>query len=218
MFKKLRKIATTRAAGIFIYWVIRLYSATFRLKVENENQWLEELEQGNSFMICLWHQQLFIAPLFLARYRKYRLCVMISKSLDGDIATRVVEASGAFVVRGSSSRGGRAALKEMIEALRERRLAAHILDGPRGPAGIVKDGVISMAHQAEAAVLPAAVLADRAWFLKSWDRFMIPKPFAKVTMRYQPKVKFPALKAEEDFENQRKMLENIMLPFLQLDK
>jgi lysophospholipid acyltransferase (LPLAT)-like uncharacterized protein len=215
MFKKVRQLARTKLAGTMIYGAVRLYSMTFRLKVENEAQWRDYLEQGGKVLICLWHQHLIIAVLFLSRYKKYNPSVMISRSLDGDIATRVAEAGGFFSVRGSSSKGGSAALKEMISRIKQYRMGAHILDGPRGPAGIVKSGVIAMAYSADAVIVPGYAIADRAWYMNSWDRFVIPKPFARITVHFCQKIILPPLKDEEDFENQRKSLENIMRPHLQ---
>lgn len=216
MFKEVRKLAQTKIIGAVFYGVIRLYSVAFRIKIENESKWLDYLKQGGKVLICFWHQHLFIAVWLLSRYKKYHPSVMVSKSLDGDIATRIVEAAGGFSVRGSSSRGGRAALKEIISRIKQYRLAGHILDGPQGPAGIVKDGAISMAHGADAAIVPLCVKANRAWYLKSWDRFMIPKPFARVTVDFYPKIILPPLKNEEDFEKQRKSLEKMMQPILHL--
>jgi len=214
MFKKLRRLAATPTAGFLLYGLIRLYSATFRVKMENEPQWVEELKRGGRVLICLWHQHFFIAVKFLAKYRKYRPCVMISRSLDGDIATRIVEAGGVAVARGSSSRGGKAAMREMIEMLKVRKLGAHILDGPRGPAGIVKGGAIAIAHGAGAAIVPAYVQADRAWYFRSWDRFFIPKPFAKIKIYFYPKIHLPRLQNKDDFEKHRKHLEEILRPYL----
>jgi len=216
MLKEVRKLAQTKIAGVVLYWAMRLYSAMFRLKIENESQWLDYLEQGGKVLLCLWHQHLFMAVWLLPRYKKYQLGVMVSKSLDGDIATRIIETAGSFSVRGSSSRGGGGALKEIISRMKQYRLAAHVLDGPRGPAGIVKDGAITIAHGADAAIVPFGMRADRAWYLKSWDRFMIPKPFAHVTIIFYPKIKLPPLKAEKDFEDQRKSLEKMMQPYLYL--
>ena len=216
MFKELRKIATTKFAGKFLYTIIRLYSATFRVKMENEPQWVDVLDKGGQVLICLWHQHFFIAVRFLSKYRKYKPCVMISRSLDGGIATRIVEAGGVSVARGSSSRGGKTALKGMIEMLSKNVLGAHILDGPRGPAGVVKPGAIAIAYGADAVLVPTSVYADRAWYMKSWDRFFIPKPFAKITIRFYPKIKLTQLKNNNDFEKQRKDLENIMKPHFYL--
>lgn len=216
MFKKLRKIAITKFAGKVLYTIIRLYSATFRVKMENEPQWVDVLDKGGRVLICIWHQHFFIAVRFLSKYRKYKPCVMISRSLDGDIATRIVEAGGVSVARGSSSRGGKAALKGMIEMLSKNGLGAHILDGPRGPAGVVKPGAIAIAYGADAVLVPASVYADHAWYMKSWDRFFIPKPFAKITIRFYPKIKLTQLKNNNDFEKQRRDLENIMKPYFYL--
>ena len=216
MFKKLRKFAKTRFAGAILYWIVRLYCATFRLKIENEAEWLDYLEEGGRILICCWHQQFFVGVRVFNKYRKYRPPLMSSRSLDGQIAAGVAQRSGFYTVWGSSSRGGGAALKEMISRIKRHRLAVHIVDGPRGPAGIVKAGIITMAHRADAAIVPAYAKADRAWYMHSWDKFMVPKPFARVTVNFCPKIKLPPAKDKADFENQRQMLENAMRPHLYL--
>jgi hypothetical protein len=214
MFKKLRKFAKTRFAGALLYWIVRLYCSTFRLKIENEAEWFNYLEEGGRILICCWHQQFFVGVRVFNKYRKYRPPLMSSRSLDGQIAAGVAQRSGFYTVWGSSSRGGGTALKEMINRIKQHRLAAHIMDGPRGPAGIVKAGVIAIAHGADAAIVPAYARADRAWYLHSWDKFMIPKPFACVTVNFCPKIKLPPAKDKADFEGQRQMLENVMRPYL----
>lgn len=214
MFKKLRKIATVKLGGSVIYYLAVLYAATFRVKVENEAEWIDHLKKGGKVLLCCWHQQFFIGVRLIIRYRKYSVSVMISKSTDGDIASRVAESAGAFPVRGSSSRDGGAALKEMIFRLKPGRLALHLLDGPRGPAGIVKAGAIAIASGADAAIVPAHVAADRVWYMKSWDKYMVPKPFARVTVTFCPLMKLPPLKDSHDFETQRQLLENILQPHL----
>jgi hypothetical protein len=211
MFKKLRKIAKTRTAGAFIYWIARLYCSTFRLKIENENEWFHYLEQGGKVLLCGWHQQFFVGIRFFKKYRKYEPALMSSKSLDGQIAGGIAGRAGFHTVWGSSSRSASAALKGMIYRLRDYRLAAHILDGPRGPAGVAKLGAIAIAHGAGAVIVPGVVIADRAWYLHSWDRFMIPKPFSRVTVKYLARIELPS-----EMENQRKKLEEMMLPYLRL--
>ena len=91
-------------------------------------------------------------------------------------------------------------------------LAAHIVDGPQGPAGIVKAGAISIARATGAGVVPFYTSADQAWYLKSWDRFLLPKPFARVTLRFGEMMHFPP--AEGLFESQRLELEQAMRPGL----
>ena len=93
-------------------------------------------------------------------------------------------------------------MKEVIERLSQTRLAAHIVDGPRGPAGIVKAGAISIARATEAAVVPFYTAADRAWYFNSWDRFLLPKPFARVTLRFGEMIRFPEDKETLLFDGQ----------------
>jgi hypothetical protein len=216
MFKKLRYIARTKVAGVIIYRILRLYCATLRLKVENEDECSHYLEQGGKVLLCLWHQQFLLAIPCFTIYKKYQPGVMISKSLDGDIASRVVEAGGAVAVRGSSSRGGIAALREMIQRIKRYHLGVHILDGPQGPAGVAKLGAITLANEAGAILVPVVVSADRAWYLNSWDRFMIPKPFSRVTVKFLPKIELPQIMDKTEYENQRKKIEVVMGPYLHL--
>ena len=98
----------------------------------------------------------------------------------------------------------------MIEKLKETRLAAHIVDGPRGPAGKVKIGVIHLAQATGAAIVPIGVSADRAWYFNSWDRFLLPKPFSRVTVHCGDMIRFPFTENQEELERQRLHLENVM--------
>jgi lysophospholipid acyltransferase (LPLAT)-like uncharacterized protein len=170
--------------NVALCYILRLYSWTFRVTVENEEAWMAYLKGGGKVILCTWHQQFFAAIKHFKSYESFKPSLMISKSQDGEIIARIAEKQGWHAVRGSSSRDGGKALKEMVERLRQSRLAGHIVDGPKGPAGIVKAGVISLAHATEAAVVPFYTTADRAWYFQSWDRFMLPKPFARVTIRF----------------------------------
>jgi len=216
MFKKIRNIAKTRFGVAVIYWIARLYCATFRLTVENETEWFNYLEQGGKVLLCGWHQQFFTGIRVFKRYKQYQPGLMSSKSLDGQIAAGVAQMAGCHTVWGSSSNSASAALKEMIRRLKDHQLALHILDGPRGPAGVVKAGAIAIAHGADAVIVPGVIIADRAWYLHSWDRFMIPKPFAYVTIKFLPKIELPPIMDKAEYENQRKRLEEIMQPYLKL--
>jgi hypothetical protein len=216
MFKKMRKLAKTKPAGFILYWIVRLYCATLRLKIENEEEWFSYLENGGKVLLCGWHQQFFAGVRLVGRYRKYQPALMSSKSMDGQIAGGIAGRAGFYTVWGSSSRSASAALKGMIHRLRDYRLAAHIIDGPRGPAGVVKLGAIAIAHGAGAVIVPGIITADRAWYLGSWDRFMIPKPFARVTVKYLPVIELPPVMDKAGLENQRKKLEVMMQPYLKL--
>jgi hypothetical protein len=141
---------------------------------------------------------------------------MISQSSDGKIVAGVAERSGWNTVRGSSSKDGMVALKKMIANLKESKLAAHIVDGPRGPSGKVKAGVIRLAHATDAVIVPFFVSAEKAWHFNSWDKFLLPKPFTRVLLHFGKMTKFDRVKDKELFEKQRKSLEEIMLPGLKI--
>jgi hypothetical protein len=203
-----------RKTSAFLYYLIRAYSSTFRLKVENEKSWLEYLQNGGRVILCCWHQQFLSAIYHFKTYAPYHPALMISQSNDGDIIASIAEKTGWHTIRGSSSREGSRALKEMIDHLNHFGFAGHVLDGPRGPAGVVKAGVVRLAQVTGAVVVPFYTSSDRFWYFNSWDRFMLPKPFARVTLRFGDMLDLTCEESEEDFERQRVRLQEIMLPGL----
>jgi len=213
MIKRLKFIIYTRPFIFLVYYVVRLYTATFRLNIENEKSWQAMLNTGQTVILATWHQQFFSAIRHFKTYTPYHPGLMISQSRDGELISGVARRSGWHTPRGSSSRGGKEAMAEMIEHLNTYGFGAHILDGPTGPMGKVKPGIIKMALQTNAVIVPFFTEADRAWFFNSWDRFMVPKPFAKVRLRFLDPIHVGA-KANEDFETLRKQLEQTMLPGL----
>lgn len=214
MSKKIDIILTSQPFIGFLYRFIRLYSWTLRLTVENETPWRDHLKQGGRVLLCAWHQQFFGAIRHFQNYHDLNPGLMISKSKDGEIIAGVALRSGWEPIRGSSSRGGWGALKEIVNKLKENGLAAHIVDGPQGPAGVVKNGLVAIAHYADAVIVPFYVFADRAWYFNSWDSFMLPKPFSRVTIRFDEMTRFAPTDNEADFESQRKSIEKKMLPNL----
>jgi lysophospholipid acyltransferase (LPLAT)-like uncharacterized protein len=214
MLKRYRYSLLTGQIQGLLYYLVRAYSWTFRLHVENENSWLEYRHNGGRVLLCGWDQQFFAAIRHFKTYASYRPALMISQSKDGDIIAGIAEKSGWHAVRGSSSRNGGRALKEMVGQLERTGLAAHVVDGPRGPAGVIKAGVVSLAQAAGAVVVPVYTTSDRAWYFRSWDRFMLPKPFAKVTLRFGEMLDLTSGEGVDDFENHRLQLQQIMLPGL----
>lgn len=202
-----RDISRYRPFFRLAYRLILLHCGTFRATVVDEDNWLDLYRDGRRVLLCSWHQQFFSSLGYFNRYRFARPAIMISRSRDGDLVSQVAELAGWHPVRGSSSRGGFAALKEMIKHLRRHRLAGHILDGPQGPAGHIKPGIIMMALAAGAVIVPGYMEVDRCWQLHSWDRFVIPKPFARVRFVFC-KPFYPDKK--RDFEEQRRELETIL--------
>ena len=214
MFKRLKYMLLRLFLGL-LQLLIRLYSCSFRLTVENEEAWMNHLQGGGRVLLCNWHQQFFAAIGPFRRYASYSPSLMISMSRDGDFIAAVARRQGWYPVRGSSSRGGSEALRKMVERLRLTGLAAHVVDGPRGPAGQVKPGLVLIAQQADALIVPFSVTASRAWYLKSWDRFLVPKPFAQVCLRFEPPIRLDPAETREALEEQRRDIEARMRPFLQ---
>ena len=213
MLKRYRYWLTNRIPSL-LYHLVRAYSWTFRLHVENEKPWLDHLQEGGRVLLCAWHQQFFSAIGYFKTYAPYHPSLMISQSKDGDIIAGIAQKSGWHAVRGSSSRNGGGALKEMIGQLQLTGLAAHVVDGPKGPAGIIKAGAVSLARSAGAVVVPIYTTANSAWYFKSWDRFMLPKPFAKVHLRFGEMMDMTAGEGDDAFEDHRMRLQQIMQPGL----
>jgi len=212
----LKRILKSELFVSFIYRFIRIYSWTFRLRIENEDKWLAHIRDGGSVLLCAWHQQFFAAIRPFQSYAVFNPSIMISRSNDGAIIAGVAERAGWHTVRGSSSKGGKVALRDVINHLKSSKLAAHIVDGPQGPSGKVKPGVIRLAHQTGSVIVPFSVSANSGWYFNSWDKFMLPRPFSKVHLRFGDMLKFEKTKDVVTFEAQRSRLEEIMRPGLVL--
>lgn len=214
MRPKIRSKLSSPCAATLLYWLTRFYCLTYTMRVENEKPWLEYLKNGGKVILCLWHQHIFLTINHLERYRPYRPGIMISRSQDGEIIAGILKKCGWFPVRGSSSRGGVQAFKMLIEQLKETGLVAHVLDGPQGPKGKVKNGAIHLAHAAEAIIVPVHISVNRAWHLNSWDNFILPKPFSRVDVFFGDMIKFDSDNNQDELERQRQYLENLLLPCL----
>lgn len=210
MLKKLKFVIYSKLFIHFAYHIIRLYSLSFRLKVENESEWEDRFLQGDTILLCAWHQQFFSAIRYFKKYSKYNPGLMISQSKDGDLIAGVAQKTGWHTARGSSSRGGKKAMQSMIEHLTVHKFGAHILDGPRGPRGKVKAGIVKMATTSNAVVVPFYTHAEKAWYFNSWDRFMLPKPFSRVTLIFGEAIHMGTDIDRSDFEKQRLQLEETM--------
>jgi hypothetical protein len=130
---------------------------------------------------AFWHRCLLAGAW---RFRKYRLTILISRSFDGELIARTVERLGFVAIRGSSSRDGAPGLRNMQRAYLAGQYCAITADGPRGPAMIAKPGVAQLAQLVNTTVGTCYVYPNRAWQLRSWDRFLIPKPFSRVTVAW----------------------------------
>ncbi len=218
MFKKLKFIIYTRAFSVFAYYLVQIYSMTLKLSIVNEEKWQSLLKSDRPVLLCAWHQQLFSAIRHFRTYSKFHPGLMISQSRDGDLIAGVANKTGWHTPRGSSTRGGKNAMAAMIKHLNQYGFGAHLLDGPTGPVGKVKAGIIKIAQETDALVVPFYITVQKAWLFNSWDRFVLPKPFSKVTLTFGDTIQFPRDDDRENFEAQRLLLETTMLPGLILKK
>lgn len=151
--------------------------------------------EGQGYILAIWHCNVLLSPII---HRGLGIMVMVSMSRDGDIISGVVERMGNIPVRGSSSREGRRALSQMIRSLEAGGSAAITPDGPLGPYMKLKSGVVAMAQSAGVPIIPCHYEVDRCWQMSSWDRQVVPKPFANLTVRYgTPMTVAPDLPPEE---------------------
>jgi lysophospholipid acyltransferase (LPLAT)-like uncharacterized protein len=169
---------------------------------------LQYLKNGGRMIVALWHQRILVVMGYASRFGGYEPSVMISQSRDGEMIADVYRRFHFRPVRGSSSRGGKEALASMIEDLTHHQIAVHVLDGPRGPKGVIKPGLIVMAQLSGVPIFPIYVSANKAWVLNNWDNFIIPKPFSTIITRWDEPIYVPEELDSENFENIRKQIEN----------
>jgi lysophospholipid acyltransferase (LPLAT)-like uncharacterized protein len=161
--------------------LIRLLGMTWRVRWLNEETVGPMRASGRRVIFTLWHGELL--PLLWA-HRGQGIAVVISEHRDGEIIARIAERLGYTTVRGSTSRGGGRALIGLMRAIQAGHDGAVTPDGPRGPAHVFAPGAAIAAQRTGASLLMVRAAASRAWRLKSWDRFLIPKPFATVRVIY----------------------------------
>jgi lysophospholipid acyltransferase (LPLAT)-like uncharacterized protein len=193
------------------YFLLRCYLFLLRIRFSGEEIALGCLSEHGRLIVAVWHQRLLTAVGYVAKFRKFRPLIMISQSKDGEWASRVAQRFGFVPVRGSSSRGGASALLAITEALKLKQAAIHIVDGPRGPKGRVKPGLVSMAEISRAVILPLIVSPSKAWHLGSWDRFLIPKPFSQVTIEWGRPFVVPQDADPESLEELRQEIESNLI-------
>jgi lysophospholipid acyltransferase (LPLAT)-like uncharacterized protein len=169
--------------------LIRLLGMTWRMRPVNDADLVARRASGQRVIFTLWHGELL--PL-LWHHRGEGIAVVISEHRDGEIIAQIAERLGYTTVRGSTSRGGGRALIGLMRAIEAGRDGAVTPDGPRGPAHVFAPGAAIASQRTGAPLAMLRATATRAWRLKSWDRFLVPKPFATVRVIYGPLVSVDA--------------------------
>jgi lysophospholipid acyltransferase (LPLAT)-like uncharacterized protein len=193
---------------IFIYiglLIVKIISSTYTIRVIGTETEKNILKKKQVPIYASWHQR-FFPGITLFAIRK-PISIMISQSRDGELISGIVNRLGWRPVRGSSSRGGRHALREIKTLAHKGYKIGHIVDGPRGPLGIVKSGLLIIAQFSGMPILPTITSAERKWVFNSWDRFMIPKPFSRVIFRFGDEIYVPENLGGAAFEEKRLSIE-----------
>lgn len=165
----------------------------------------EKLKREKCGTICaIWHGQLLMHAYY---YKGTGINILVSASKDGEIAVRAVERIGFVPLRGSSSRGGQAALLKMIKALKAGNPVAVTPDGPRGPLESAQMGTIYLAKLTGARIIPMAFGASRKIRLKSWDRHIVPMPFSSLVFLSGPPITVRKNAGREEMDGVRRELE-----------
>ena len=184
---KSRKIHSLNPWRKLLLWPLaagmRLWSSTLRVEMDEESQRRLREATGPTILV-FWHNRLFVAAELYRRFRRDRTTYcLISASRDGAWLADFMALNGMRAIRGSSSRRGREALRELESRLREGCDVGITPDGPRGPAYSFKAGAPMLAARTRARVLLFNVTFSAAWRLRSWDRFYLPRPFSRLTIR-----------------------------------
>jgi lysophospholipid acyltransferase (LPLAT)-like uncharacterized protein len=186
------------------YWIIKLLSWSMRIEVVNGHVQDEYRRRGEPAIGAFWHGRLLMMP---AGYRGHRLTILISLHQDGELISRTAEYFGFRPIRGSTTRGGFSALREMLKVSQEGYDIAITPDGPRGPRYHVQDGIIELARRTGMAIVPLTFSASRKKVFRSWDRFLFPYPFSRGVFIWGEPVFVPRQMNDGEFELKRLLLE-----------
>jgi lysophospholipid acyltransferase (LPLAT)-like uncharacterized protein len=186
------------------YAILRILAATIRKRVYHPEYPQKIWTQGQPIIMAFWHQRLLMMP-FLPY--QGRMGVMISQHRDGEFIARTVKLFGVDSIRGSTTRGGLAALRGMVRFFKTGANVAITPDGPQGPRHVVQMGVIELARLTNAPIVPVAYGVSRRKVFNSWDHFILPLPFSRLAYVWGEPVSVPRESSQEELESKRILVE-----------
>jgi lysophospholipid acyltransferase (LPLAT)-like uncharacterized protein len=199
----------------FGFWLLRTWEGTLRYELDDRAGLLGR-PANESGIGVVWHNRLLVLPFVLRRFLPHRNgAALISASRDGAWVAELVKRFGFDVVRGSSSRQGVTAMLQLTDVLASGRDVVITPDGPRGPVYELGPGIILLAQKSGALVFPANLEYSRCWRVKSWDRFILPRPFSKVRVIFGPPHRVALTSSDEEFEAERLRLQNAMMALVE---
>jgi hypothetical protein len=199
----------------FGYYLLQIWARTLRYKVE-DHAGVVHKPVTNNFIGCLWHNRLLVLPFILKTFTPARHgAALISASRDGDLLSDAIQRFGFNVIRGSSSRMGASALLQLSEVLASGGDVVITPDGPRGPVYELGPGLVFLAQKTGAQVLPINLEYSSCWRFKSWDRFILPRPFSQVRVTFGEPQQVPATSNDSEFELERQRLQAQMMALVE---
>ncbi|MFN2623058.1 MAG: lysophospholipid acyltransferase family protein [Chthoniobacterales bacterium] len=200
------------ALGFGIY---RLWARTLRLRIEDPHDVVGFVRQ-QPVIFAIWHNRLLMLPrVFDPSFPTRQSYGLISASRDGDMIANWIERAGYGTIRGSSSRKGVLALRQLMDTLAANGNVLFTPDGPRGPVYQVSQGVVFLAQKSGAPIVPIHMEYSSCWRLKSWDRFVVPRPFATLRAIFGAPIRIPPLAGPEQFEAEQLRLQSAMMSLVE---
>lgn len=199
-----------RVVGFLMGSFVRLLTKTLRVRITDDSCLLSDPPQ-HGLIWMFWHNRMLVVPSLFSRYTRklHKGAVLTSASRDGAMLAAVMRRFGLEAVRGSSSRRGAQAMIECRRLLKQNYYLGITPDGPRGPVYQMQPGVVQLARLCGVPIVPITVEYEKAWRLKSWDRFFIPRPFSVVRVRFLP---FTGVSDGEDPGTARDRLTALLRP------
>ena len=196
--------------------MLKIWARTLRYEVDDRAGVVGQPVKEN-YIAALWHNRLLLISYVLKKFLPQRPGAgLISMSRDGDLIADVTQRFGFDVVRGSSSRMGASALRELGTVLASSRDILITPDGPRGPAYELGPGIVFLAQQTGAPVTPINMEYSNCWRIKSWDRFIVPRPFSKVRVIIGQPHRVKSTSTDEEFEAERLRLQEAMMALVEM--
>lgn len=199
----------------FGFYLLKVLGRSLRYQID-DRAGIAGKSVTENYIGALWHNRLLVFPVVLRRFFGNRPgAALISASGDGDLLSDAIHRFDYDVVRGSSSKLGATALLQLSDVLAAGRDVVITPDGPRGPAYEIGPGIIFLAQKTGARVLPMNMEYSSCWRAKSWDRFIIPRPFSKVRVIVGEPEEIRSTSTPEEFEAERVRLQNTMMSLVE---
>jgi lysophospholipid acyltransferase (LPLAT)-like uncharacterized protein len=196
--------------------LLQIWARTLRYEIDDRAGVIGKPVNEN-YIGALWHNRLLIFPFVLRRFFSNRGgAALISASRDGELLADAIKRFDFDVVRGSSSRLGARAILQLTDVLASGRDVVITPDGPRGPAYELGPGIIFLAQKSGAPVVPVNMEYSSYWRLKSWDRFILPRPFSKVRVIIGQSQHVRSTSTPEEFETERLRLQGVMMALVEM--